>query len=306
MGLNYVAGLEVLLLAAVLGGLVVGTAARSGLATNFAVAMERDGVGWATVAGICLVGVGGVAVASATGTSLIGERATLASTLGVVLFLAGTVMAGRALGRLPQYRRFSSVDATAVRDCAVGDTVALDGTVDSDGDLVAPCTETPCVAYDARIETAARNLGHSTTVTVIDDRRADCQPFDLADETGMLVVDPTDARIRLPIRSLSEPDTSTVLLGRLLEGVTVDPDAPSSRRAEGVLESGDPVRVLGSVVDGHSIAGNRSGLAVDASAVAVGPTDERLLRRTVWRGGPLGIGFALVGGLLMLFPSLVL
>ncbi len=305
MEVNYVAGLGVLLLAAVLGGLVVVIAIRSGLATNFSILMEQEGLERPTIAGICFVGVGGIVIAFATGSPPVGEGATLASTLGTVFFLAGTVMAGWAIGRVPQYREFSSVDATAVRDCGVGDTVALSGTVDSDGGLVSPCTETPCVAYDARIETKARNLGHSTSFWVVDDRRADCHPFEVADDTGSVAVDPTDARVRLPVRSLSEPDTSTVLLRRVLEGVTVDPDAPSSRRAEGVLESGDPVRVLGSVVDGRSIEGNRSGLAVDASAVAVGPSGERSLRRTVRRDGPLGLGFALVGGLLMLFPFLL-
>ena len=158
MELNVIAGLTVLLLMVVLGGLFVVIAARSGATANFDIALEQQGLEWTVVVAICLVGLGGLTAGAMVGAPLLGDGATVASVAGGTLFLAGTGIAGLAIGRYQQYRRLTSADSTIVQGCAVGDTVVLTGTVDSDGDLVAPCTETPCVAYDARIETQVRIL----------------------------------------------------------------------------------------------------------------------------------------------------
>ncbi|TMT86662.1 hypothetical protein E2L06_08655 [Haloterrigena sp. H1] len=231
---------------------------------------------------------------------LLGDDATVASIAGGTLFLAGIAIAGRAIGRYPQYRRLTSADSTTVRGCDVGDTVALTGTIDSDGELVAPCTETSCVAYDARIETQARNLQRSITFWIVDDRRTESHPFVLDDETGTVTVESSDARVRMPLSPVSSAETTTLLLRRVLEGASVDPDGPSSRYTEGTLKAGDPVSVVGRVADGRSLEETRSQRVVEAESVSVGLTGERVLRSTVRRDGPLGLGLVLGGVALML------
>lgn len=304
MALNVVVGLQFILLALGFGGFLAVFVTRSGLWTAFTLVLDREGFGWGTVAGICVVGIGGLAVAAAAGRSPFGEGATGATTVGTILFLTGSVLAGRAIGRYPRYRRLSAADETAVRDCDAGDMVALNGTVDSNGDMMSPHTQTPCVAYDARIETGIRTLRFPSRFWLVDDRRMDSHPFSLTDETGTLTVDPTDAQVRLPVSPVSSAETATVLFRRFLGGTTVDPDGPSSRYAEGTLEAGDPIRVVGRVVDGRSVENDRSRTALVADVVSVGPTGERTHRTAVRRHGPLGVGLVVVGFTLMIGLSL--
>ena len=144
------------------------------------------------------------------------------------------------------------------------------------------------------------------TVPIVDDRRTDSHPFSLTDETGAITIDPTEARVRLPLDPISSAETSTLLLRRVLEGASVTADGSSSRYTEGTLEAGDPVSVVGRVVDGRSLEGSHSQRVVEAESVSVAPIGERVRRSTVRRNGTLGLGLGLGGGALMLAAAGVL
>ncbi len=296
MGVYSVLGF--VLLAAAFGGPAYILATRSGADANVRLALAQQGIGRLPLVGATLVGSAGIAATLAVGSPPLGGAGAVGFLLGSVLLLSGVGLAGLAVGRYPQYRLLESVDANAARDCEVGDAVGLAGEVGADGDLlVSPWSETPCVAYDSRIETKTRTINPPVTFWIVDDRQTDRRPFTLTDDTGTVAVDSTNARVLLSVSSASTADDATGFLQRVFGGHRSEgPNGPASRYSERVLEPGDLVHVLGTVVE-------RDGTAVvEAEEISDRADAGTTLYRAVRRNGPLGVGLALVG-LFVLFTS---
>ena len=287
------------LVAASLLGVLVAFVVRAGVHRNLLIAVADRGFGPVTVFGVLAVSIAGVALTGLAGTPDFDRYGLTAYELGVALFLAGTVLLGTATARGREYRQLSTVNATTVRAAEDGDVVALTGTARGAAEELpsSPVTRTPCLAYDARLETGVRTLRIPSTFYVVDERRRAQVPFSLEGETGSIVVDPSDARVELPAVEATDGAEPRLRLARALGGADASAERSARRRSERRLDPETEVGVLGTVTR----SGDRR--IVDADAVFVTPWYDRTVRRTVRRNGAIGAGAFCAGLAVMVLAA---
>ncbi|WP_255193868.1 hypothetical protein [Natronobeatus ordinarius] len=245
---------------------------------------------------ICASAIG---LTVAGGSPAIERYGITAYEVGLVLLIAGGTLAGIAAGRYGEYRQFTAGTASTVRDSFDGDIVTLTGTVaGTAGSLLqTPYSNTPCVAYDARLETNLRAETDAHTFWTVDDRSTDHQQFLLEDDTGTIAIDPTDSRLTLPTCAQSDAQESVSMAHRLRYGRANPIDERHSRYTEHCLQPGDTVGVLGRVT------GSGSERTVDATAIFSASTYGETLTRTVSWNGAVGVVLFVVGFLIMIVTS---
>ena len=203
-----------------------------------------------------------------------GLDTTWTSALFGVGFLLGTNVLGVYVSNLDWYRAHSNTPRTDAR--LVGsEPVVVSGTVvvpDNEPDvepIEAPISQEPCVAYLASIDerrwayNTGRGTSRTTATLALDD---DATPFYVEDETGRVLVDPTDADVLLstPLEAGLGADHATRIT---VDGGHDPPDhlsayaeslgvSPRRRRKQTYhelrIEAGDEVYVIG---EGNRVSG---------------------------------------------------
>lgn len=257
------------------------------------------------------------------GAVVLAERipATLDSTLplylGVCSLMAGTGLLTWALANVRGYRRLRTAAGPDAIHAGPG-RVAVSGTVEAveagsdDGVVVGPFSGDEAVCVEARITEEAPETRNGTDLVHEGSVRL---PFDLADATGSLRVDPADADLRvghdvwadvdpddelpdaiqryLDERELHRVGESDGSLAHRLAG-------PSTRRtyAEKNLAVGDDVVVLGTArrVDGRLVVDGGEPFVVEEGTL---DATRSAYRRVVLLGGPAGVGLLLLGTVAM-------
>lgn len=279
---------------------------RAGVGPPVHLAIARSSVQPAAVGGLFAVGVAGVGITMLWGTPQLtpsvqfSPRQLSSYAVGVAVYAAGLAGIAIASGRYPEYRQLLAAEPTSVRDCQAGSLVELTGTVIAVSDpLSGPLTDTPCVAYDTRVQTTL-TTATSSTIQLLASRRTDCQPFSIDDGTGTLTVDPTGARLDLPVTATSRADAPRSVLKQVCFGSPDTPTHPSNRRIERSLEPGATVTVLGRVVESDG------GLTVAAESVSTTVSYKRTVYNAVHHTSRRGIALAVVGiGIMFVTAGLV-
>lgn len=267
---------------------------------------SRYGMGWPSILFIYCSVILGLWLPMALGPRS-PDRADLLFILGASMFAGGSILLGRAIGNLPTYVTVVRTALGHVTDVSTG-RVAIDGTVEpvddqgspDGGTLETPFSGRPTVACRSKVDEhlvdeTGGEPGRRWKVAAIVERT---RPFRLRDATGSIVVDPTDAELRIPsdgkhavLPDDDVPDSFAAFL-----------DAEGIRRTdkalvceEAVLEPGDDVFILGDA------SRSEDGWVVQGGLVVPGTRSDavRGLRSVVVEGGVAGVVLATVGAAVM-------
>lgn len=187
----------------------------------------------------------------------------------VVLTIAAVALLGFGARELSLAYRILSQDPDDVLDTPAGGPVELVGTVGVEGDpLQSPFTGTECVAYEYEVQeerTRTTTTGKTTTTQTYWETIAsgtDAVPFRLQDETGIVLVDPTDADLHLSREGVIRVEGGTAPPDRIARYIREDDRVDDQNRtldlrlfelktgrdrkfSERRLDVGGPVHVLG-------------------------------------------------------------
>ena len=195
--------------------------------------------------------------------------------------------------------------------------VELEGrAVRADDRLESPFTHTPCLAYEYEIEAYQSSNTNNEWDTL--HRGTDAVQFRLEDDTGGLVVDPTNASLSFASGdsiTVDRGSTATEPIASFLETIDVDPGSGTERSlgpidvetgdlrrySEGRLEDGETVHVYGSVERNPPMsmrAGDFNAVVREATGsgrLLISDTDESAtIRRYLTPGTKAIVGVLLV------------
>ena len=193
--------------------------------------------------------------------------ASLALGMGPVLFW-------RSFRDLRMQRLIQNTPTSRIRSMPMG-LVEINGEASPRSELTAPFSGRPCVCWQVDIATRSRRSGW----TVVH-RNASGNPFFLRDETGVALVYPKDATVRLNFQveeeclGISLPDVYARYLEEQRPAAGALWRLGSLRFRERVLEAGQRIYVLGTATPRpQSVA-----ISMDDELEATG-TDDRRARR---------------------------
>lgn len=267
---------------------------------------SRYGMGWPSILFIYCSVILGLWLPIALGHRY-PDRAVLLFILGASMFAGGSILLGRAIGNLPTYVTVVRTAFSHVTDVSAG-RVAFDGTVEpvddqgspDGGTLETPFSGRPTVAFRLKLdehlvdETEGEPRRKWKVVDIVERTR----PFRLRDATGSIVVDPSDAELRIA----SDVEHAVLPDDDVPDSFATFLDSEGIRRTdkalvceEAVLEPGSEVFVLGNA------SRSDDGWLVDGGLIVPGARTDavRGLRSVVVDGGGVGVVLVAVGAVVM-------
>lgn len=211
------------------------------------------------------------------------DISTYEAALGA--FVGGAVAFTVGLGNRPKYRRVKEAE-DADANLASDELSVVSGTVEfADETLTSPYGGEDACWFRATVSRPSRLMPGDRRLPV--DAAEECVPFYVADDTGRVLVDPSDAEM-LTVGSRNTTND-------VLDTVDVDGGRADYRYGEAVLGPGDDVTVVGvPVTDSVSEYPDRRVIraAGDVPTPLIFPWSESPPRETLWNRGvrPLGGG----------------
>lgn len=260
------------------------------------------GLGRPWSAALALVVYAGAAVVGAVGAVPESRALQFAFAVGGVTYLGGALWTVRALEHWRRWRLVLGTSPSRAAETLSG-PVALDGSAAvADGTTTAPVSGRECLVYTYEVERYARGYrGHVWDPVA---RGQDGVPFELADGSGAVTVDPDGADIvtggAVNVEKAADEEPTPALAA--LNDVAGVSDGDRLRYTEATIEPGDPVYVLGEATQsGGRAAADRLTVRSTEETPGVIVTGDReaaveRFRTIVERGGPVG-ALLLVGGL---------